>query len=708
MNQQKLLSLTLTEIYNLFQKEFPQLIAEAQKSSTISDFQYNMKQWILKNPAFDEKKRKNLQLLIDYNGETIHELSTDKDLKIKTLDILWSFLKNPKNEKDTPIDFFIDMYQLLSNSENRLYTQNQLEKDMSRWKSGLDKEVLNIRKENKERIIHHLVQKIDFKSSKSSRYTFTEEMDYPQKVNQVKEWWNDYRFHLSLAIRNPQELNQWLNYSLSTETLFILKKAEKKKMPFFITPYYLSLLNTKLTGYNDEAIRSYILYSPKLVQTYGNIKAWEKEDIVEPGQPNAAGWILPNSTNIHRRYPEVAILIPDTMGRACGGLCASCQRMYDFQSERLNFQFDTLRPKETWNSKLERLMKYFENDPQLRDILITGGDALMSRNKSLKQILDAIYDMAKRKKENNKKRPDGEKYAEIQRIRLGSRLLAYLPLRINDELVELLKEFKKKASAIGIEQFIIQTHFQSPLEVTPEAQKAIEKIISAGWLITNQLVFNVAASRRGHTAQLRKTLNTMGVITYYTFTVKGFDENYAVFAPNSRSLQEGLEEKKFGTLTKQQGDELYNLLQHESKAKKSVSDFLKKYDIPFLATDRNVLNLPAVGKSMTFNLVGISSTGKRILRFDHDHTRLHSPIIDELGKVYIIENKSITAYLRELEKMGENIENYANIWNYIEGETEPQFEVYKYPSFSFNTTNEISNLEVINSNGMHVKNNAIS
>ena len=708
MNQQKLLSLTLTEIYNLFQKEFPQLIAEAQKSSTISDFQYNMKQWILKNPAFDEKKRKNLQLLIDYNGETIHELSTDKDLKIKTLDILWSFLKNPKNEKDTPIDFFIDMYQLLSNSENRLYTQNQLEKDMSRWKSGLDKEVLNIRKENKERIIHHLVQKIDFKSSKSSRYTFTEEMDYPQKVNQVKEWWNDYRFHLSLAIRNPQELNQWLNYSLSTETLFILKKAEKKKMPFFITPYYLSLLNTKLTGYNDEAIRSYILYSPKLVQTYGNIKAWEKEDVVEPGQPNAAGWILPNSTNIHRRYPEVAILIPDTMGRACGGLCASCQRMYDFQSERLNFQFDTLSPKETWNSKLERLMKYFENDPQLRDILITGGDALMSRNKSLKQILNAIYDMAKRKKENNKKRPDGEKYAEIQRIRLGSRLLAYLPLRINDELVELLKEFKKKASAIGIEQFIIQTHFQSPLEVTPEAQKAIEKIISAGWLITNQLVFNVAASRRGHTAQLRKTLNTMGVITYYTFTVKGFDENYAVFAPNSRSLQEGLEEKKFGTLTKQQRDELYNLLQHESKAKKSVSDFLKKYDIPFLATDRNVLNLPAVGKSMTFNLVGISSTGKRILRFDHDHTRLHSPIIDELGKVYIIENKSITAYLRELEKGGENIENYANIWNYIEGETEPQFEVYKYPSFSFNTTNEISNLKVINGNGMHVKNNAIS
>lgn len=86
-------------------------------------------------------------------------------------------------------------------------------------------------------------------------------------------------------------------------------------------------------------------FTPRLVETYGNIRAWEREDIVEAGKPNAAGWLLPDGHNIHRRYPEVAILIPDTMGRACGGLCASCQRMYDFQSERLNFEFDALRPK---------------------------------------------------------------------------------------------------------------------------------------------------------------------------------------------------------------------------------------------------------------------------------------------------------------------------------------------------------------------------
>ena len=179
---------------------------------------------------------------------------------------------------------------------------------------------------------------------------------------------------------------------------------------------------------------------------------------------NAAGWLLPDGHNIHRRYPDVAILIPDSMGRACGGLCASCQRMYDFQSERLNFNFEELKPKESWDKRLRKLMEYFENDTQLRDILITGGDALMSQNKTLRNILEAVYKMAVRKRNANLQRAEGEKYAELQRVRLGSRLLAYLPMRINDGLVDILREFKEKASAIGVKQFIIQTHFQTPLE----------------------------------------------------------------------------------------------------------------------------------------------------------------------------------------------------------------------------------------------------
>ena len=56
----------------------------------------------------------------------------------------------------------------------------------------------------------------------------------------------------------------------------------------------------------------------------------------------------------------------------------------------------------------------------------------MSQNKTLQHILDAVYRMAVRKQKANLERPEGEKYAELQRVRLGSRLLAYLPMRIND------------------------------------------------------------------------------------------------------------------------------------------------------------------------------------------------------------------------------------------------------------------------------------
>ena len=639
---------------------------------------------------------KRILLLIEHDGMMVSELSTGEEMPIRTITCLWQFLAG-KLEEDVSPDFFIDLYwqfELLEKPEEIVPDRSLVKRQMNRWPTGLDEEVMAIRYSNKERIIAGLIRKIERRHAPTSRFQFTEGMSYAEKYVKVQEWWNIGRFHLAMAFKSPTELNYFLGGSLSAGTMDLLARARKKGMPFFVTPYYLSLLNTNTSGYDDAAIRSYILYSEELVDTYGRIKAWEKEGIVVAGQPNAAGWLLPEGHNIHRRYPEVAILIPDSMGRACGGLCASCQRMYDFQSERLNFDFESLKPKETWDKKLRRLMRYFEEDAQLRDILITGGDALMSQNATLRNILDAVYKMAVRKRKANESRPEGEKYAELQRVRLGSRLLAYLPLRITDELVGILRSFKDKASRVGVTQFIIQTHFQSPLEVTPEAKKAIEAILSAGWIITNQLVYTVAASRRGHTAKLRQTLNAMGVVCYYTFSVKGFHENYAVFAPNSRSLQEQQEEKVFGLIPKEKQKELYRLIRYERPLGKKLSGFLKENRLLFAATDRSVLNLPAIGKSMTFQMVGLTTEGKRILKFDHDTGRRHSPIIDRMGEVYIVENKSVAAYLRQLQDMGEDVREYISIWNYSEGRTEPRFSIYEYPDYPFDVTEKMTNLEL--------------
>ena len=716
MKQKKMLVLTFSQLKQIYTQEMPELVEMAAVSPTVKDFKAGLLKHLdscgMVNEVAEEA-REQIRLLLQYDGQDVHELSTGQDISVQTIRLLYQFLTEKLENIEMPTDLFVELFQLFkrlqgenvpSPSPQRIKSRND------RWDTGLDEEVREMRDENKERMLHLLIQKIENRKSKPSvRFHFEEGMSYEEKYQLVSKWWGDFRFHLSMAVKSPAELNRFLGNSLSSETMYLLNRARKKGMPFFATPYYLSLLNVTGYGYNDEAIRSYILYSPRLVETYGNIRAWEKEDIVEAGKPNAAGWLLPDGHNIHRRYPEVAILIPDTMGRACGGLCASCQRMYDFQSERLNFEFETLRPKESWDSKLRRLMTYFEQDTQLRDILITGGDALMSQNKTLRNILEAVYRMAVRKQRANLERPEGEKYAELQRVRLGSRLLAYLPMRINDELVDILREFKEKASAVGVKQFIIQTHFQTPLEVTPEAKEAIRKILSAGWIITNQLVYTVAASRRGHTTRLRQVLNSLGVVCYYTFSVKGFNENYAVFAPNSRSMQEQQEEKIYGQMTPEQAEELYKILEtkvsagiNEEKTKedadtaKQIRRFMRKHHLPFLATDRSVLNLPAIGKSMTFQLVGLTEEGKRILRFEHDGTRHHSPIIDQMGQIYIVENKSLAAYLRQLSKMGEDPEDYASIWSYTKGETEPRFSLYEYPDFPFRITDKMSNLEISN------------
>ena len=531
MIKRRLLSYDISQLTKAFKKDFPQLVTMAEESESAALFKEALRSFVssridrtVGGSNMGNAVAKRILLLIEHDGMMVSELSTGEEIPVWTITCLWQFLAG-KLEEDVSPDFFIDLYrqfELLEKPEEIVPDRSLVKRQMNRWPTGLDEEVMAIRHSNKERIIAGLIRKIERRHAPTSRFQFTEGMSYAEKYVKVQEWWNTGRFHLAMAFKSPTELNYFLGGSLSAGTMDLLARARKKGMPFFVTPYYLSLLNTNTSGYDDATIRSYILYSEELVDTYGRIKAWEKEDIVVSGQPNAAGWLLPEGRNIHRRYPEVAILIPDSMGRACGGLCASCQRMYDFQSERLNFDFESLKPKETWDKKLRRLMRYFEEDAQLRDILITGGDALMSQNATLRNILDAVYKMAVRKRKANESRPEGEKYAELQRVRLGSRLLAYLPLRITDELVGILRSFKDKASRVGVTQFIIQTHFQSPLEVTPEAKKAIEAILSAGWIITNQLVYTVAASRRGHTAKLRQTLNAMGVVCYYTFRLRVF------------------------------------------------------------------------------------------------------------------------------------------------------------------------------------------
>lgn len=597
----------------------------------------------------------------------------------------------------TPAYFYdmIHLFKQFSGDEDPVPHKLEILSWMDRYSSGLDPEVIWQRNKNKLRILKIIIKQIDDKKIKSKRFSFKKGVSAQKKMALAKTWWKDHKFHLKFAVRTPEDLNEMLGFSLDREVMKTMKQAQKVGIPLFVNPYYLSLLDTQASPNSlgaDLAIRQYMLYSKELVNEFGNINAWEKEDIVTAGKPNAAGWFIPDDC-IHRRYPNVAILIPKSLGRACGGLCSICQRMYGFQYGDLNFNFDKLKANALLDDHLEASIAYFEHDSQLRDVLITGGDALMSSNKALRKILQSVYKMAKRKRRANRDKKNGEKYAQILRVRLGTRLPVYLPMRIQTGLVNILEEFKEKASKIGIQQFVFQTHFESPMEITPETKFSIELLNKAGWIVTNQLVFTSAASRRGHTAKLRKVLNDIGVIPYYSFTVKGYMENYHLFTPNARLVQEGMEEKNIGRFSDTFISSLKQLSLNAENIVENISQLREDANIPFLASDRNVLNLPGVGKSLTFRTIGITNDGRRILEFDHDATREHSPIIEKIGKVTIIESKSIHDYLQQLDSMGEDVAEYSSIYGYSLSETESRNQIFEYPDYNYEVTKKISNID---------------
>ncbi len=567
-------------------------------------------------------------------------------------------------------DFFIDMIELfrqLNGDEPARPDAGQVAAWMARHPSGLDSAVRERRAINRKRIAAVIAQWISSGQKSDSRYRFAPGMSPSARLEKVLSWWDDYLFHIRFAARDPESLNDMLAGSLPASTMQILREAVRKGLPIVVNPHYASLLDVA-DATADRAIRDYVLFSRELVDAFGGISAWEKEDQICADRPNAAGWLLPAGGNVHRRYPDSAVLIPST-GRACGGLCTSCQRMYWLQRRGVPWQREPGHL--PWKQRLPVLMDYFRNDPQLKDILITGGDALMNTDASLTRVLDAVVSMARGKREDNRTRPQGERYQELIRVRLGTRIPVYIPQRVTPALCDILRGFRDRAAAAGVVQFFIQTHFESAMELTDDTVRAIRRLQETGWIITNQHVFTAASSRRGHGARLRQALGELGVLPYYTFSVKGFMENRHLYATAARLVQEAREEKCFGAV-------------HPDRPGL----------LPFPATDRSIVNLPAVGKSLEFRVIGITAAGQRILAFEHDCARPHSPVIERMGKVAFVESRSVNDYVQQMVAMGESADDYTALFGYSAALTESACPVFDYPPAPPGVTTRHTNLKV--------------
>jgi lysine 2,3-aminomutase len=125
------------------------------------------------------------------------------------------------------VDFVEDMAHLLAQlsgvEEREIPPRSRVLEWMERHPSGLDQEVIAWRAKNKERIVQLLIERIEDQEKPRALYQFKEGMTAAEKRKQVLLWWKDDRFHLHFAIRNADDLNRYLDYSMEEKTLGIMR-----------------------------------------------------------------------------------------------------------------------------------------------------------------------------------------------------------------------------------------------------------------------------------------------------------------------------------------------------------------------------------------------------------------------------------------------------------------------------------------------------
>ena len=260
------------------------------------------------------------------------------------------------------------------------------------------------------------------------------------KVNRRKELfpnvsdaeWNDWKWQVRNRIETYEELSKY--FSFGAEEAEGIKQA-LAKFRMAITPYYLSLIDP-----NDpyDPIRRQAI--PQGAEC--NIAPDDLNDPLHEDEDSPA----PGLTH---RYPDrVLFLITDM----CSMYCRHCTR------RRFAGQKDDESPSE----RIEKCLAYIEKTPQVRDVLVSGGDCLMVSDEKLEYII---------------KRLRAIPHVEI--VRLGSRTPVVCPQRITPELCEMLKKYHP---------IWLNTHFNHPNEFTPEAEQALARLANAGIPLGNQTV----------------------------------------------------------------------------------------------------------------------------------------------------------------------------------------------------------------------------
>lgn len=246
------------------------------------------------------------------------------------------------------------------------------------------------------------------------------------------EQWYDWKWQVRNRIETLDQLKKYISLTPEEEEGI---RQSLKTLRMAITPYYLSLIDPDNPNcpIRKQAVPTGL--ETHISQADLNDPLHEDEDSPVPG--------------LTHRYPDRVLLLITDM---CSMYCRHCTR------RRFAGQKDDESPSE----RIDRAIDYIARTPQVRDVLLSGGDALMVSDERLEYIISRLRAIP-----------------HVEIIRIGSRTPVVCPMRITENLVNMLKKYHP---------IWLNTHFNHPNEVTEDSKAACERLADAGIPLGNQSV----------------------------------------------------------------------------------------------------------------------------------------------------------------------------------------------------------------------------
>ncbi|MGM0472083.1 MAG: lysine 2,3-aminomutase [Bacillota bacterium] len=257
-----------------------------------------------------------------------------------------------------------------------------------------------------------------------------------QKIKEIwdctEEEWADWQWQMEHRITSANELQK--RFDISDQQVAEIEEA-RKIFPMSITPYYASLID-----FDDEfcPIKMQAVPQKRELKEFNyemDDPLHEEEDSPVPG--------------LTHRYPDRVLLM---VSNQCSMFCRHCTRKRKVGDGNSHINLE----------QVEEGIEYIANNTEIRDVLLSGGDPLLLDLDTLEEIIAKLKEI---------------EHVEI--VRIGSRVPVVLPQRINDELVNRLKQYSP---------LWINTHFNHSKEITSRSKEALAKLADNGFPLGNQTV----------------------------------------------------------------------------------------------------------------------------------------------------------------------------------------------------------------------------